>query len=505
MIFVFCACSHKDEDDYYDDILADLQEELDGREKAAERYVIIIPSSSSSELYEAAEKLAYKIGENTETETDLFYDHEDADIGKEDREILIGDTSRGESQSFFRGYRAEDFGYGYSGEAIVVGGLCERATLSAIDKFTKDVVNYADIELFMSADTSYFYRGEYSIEKITLNGFELCDYTLLYDKSVSASCDIALSFRDSLSERAGYYLRIKECSEVSDSTRAIYIGESNNFLRLSISVGDNEAGIFSYPTGIAIAAENTFGYQLAAERLLGALCATDKSGSSDILISEAMKFTFISSELSVLSVYPFESQLSIAQVNSVAESIRAYSADFISVYGISETSSNGICQAAGADYIKVRVAGDEDSGVYHMYPSTLLSEPCVETLSLTEGELVTARYRIKPTDTEISVMEVIPNDRADISSAIAMAARINALAEAESGKTLIIKSNFEANVDAVFGVSIECAERLNLYDTSKNLPTLAMYLSRHDCSVSDCVEEKNNIAEYEYASLKIYD
>ncbi|MBO5416807.1 MAG: hypothetical protein J6A83_09285 [Clostridia bacterium] len=488
----------------YDELLSNLQEELEEKDKAFERYIIVIPSDSSAELYCAAEKMMFKIGENTETDVILIYEHEKISVGKDDCEILIGDTSRKESQLFLRGYRSEDFGYGYSEGVIVVGGMNEGATLSAIEKFTHDVVNYADCELFMNSDKAYFYKGEYDVERATLNDFELCDYTLLYDKNVSSSHGVALSLRDALSERMGYYLRIKEKAELSNGARAIYIGDAANILP-SISIDDNEAGIFTYPTGIALAAHNTFGCRLAAERFLSMLSSANKNGVAELIMGEDIRLSYVSSEISLLCVYPHSAQLNADTVNSILEDFRKYSANIISVYGVSENSATALSQAAGVGYVKTRICGSADAGVYHIYPSEILAECGIQSEAGAEGEIVTVRYRVRQTDAELLLLEALPADAADVQSAQVMAERIDGVISSESAGTVIVKSNFSEDVDAILGASLRSAERVNYYDGQKNPPTLPIYLSRDDCSVSDCEIAQTNTARYEYATVKLYD
>ncbi len=498
-LFLLTSCSDTDNSSY-GELLDRIQEELDEGERDFERYIAVVPADASAKVYGAVEDMARKIGRNTETETLVVYDYEKISVSDGDCEILIGDTLREESQIFLRGYRADDYGYRYSDGKIFVGGICESATLRAIEKFTNDVVDYADRELFMSRDKSYFYVGEYPIGRITLNGFEICDYTLLYDSSDTLSYGTAVGFRDKLAERSGYYLRIRDISDAHKSLRAICVGNTERLPSGVAAIEDSEACLFSYSSGVCIAAENRFGYTIAADKLISMLCEVGADGASAVTVDGSLAMSFLSSEFCFFRIFPSVSELSPTQSVAIADKMIEYGADFISVYGVSELSAERVRMAAGENFGKILVGGDSRSGAYHIYPSERLSLIGTSNAEGAESGIVFLRYKANETEAEFLIAEVIPTDRGSVSDAGIAA---ESLAESDifvDNGAILINSCFNGDADSAFGAALSQAERIG----EKNSGRLTGYISGIAASVNFFDTASDNAAEYECYRIRFY-
>ena len=496
-IFLFSACSKADNSEY-DELLNQLQGEFDGQERDFDRYIVVIPSDASAALYSATEAMTKKIEQNTETEAVLVYDYEKVAVGAEDCEILVGDTSRNESQSFLKKYRIDDFGYKYFDGKIVVGGICEESTLLAVDKFTQDVVDYADKELFMSPDKSYFYRGDYSVERITLCGFELCDYTVLYDGEIALAQELALDFRNAIAESTGYYLRVKKTSEVSDGVRAICIGDTDRLPSGGGSLEENEAGIFSCPTGICIGAQNSFGYRLAVDRLLLMLC-TGEGDSCDVTIADSIDLSFTSTELSLLRVFSSSAELSVEQTVELTEKAKAGGAGIISVYGVSEATAENIRLSAGNGFEKKRIFGDELNGAYHIYSSRFEFVELGQA-TLSDCDVVELVYKTAQTDAGFCVVELDAADCASTTLARYVAERLDSLEKLGADNTVIVNSCFENEADHAFGAALGYAERIG----GKSEGEIRGYLGGDSADVRDYRAESRGLMKYEQVSIILY-
>lgn len=489
------SCSDKD-DGSYAEMLEKLQDELDLRERAFEKYLVVIPSVASSDLYDAAEEMMQKIGRNTETEALLIYDSELSYVSEEECVILVGDTSLVESRIFLRGYRSEDFGYKYSDGKVLLGGMSERATLSAIEKFTEDVVNYADRELFMNKDKEYFYRGEYSIDRIELGGAEICEYTVAYDRADGMSFLAATELRASIDARAGYYLRLKKISELGSADRAIYVGSPDRLLLKDISIEDNEAKILPYSSGICLCANNRFGYGVIEARFLDMLC---DAGEEGVTLKETLSVPFLSSEISVLRIFPTASELSIPQVRSISKRIVESGAGFISIYGISEGSAEHIRVSAGEDYVKTRVGGDPETGIYHIYSTTLFVSADTRVDKISECELILSGYKSTQTEAEFSIAEIVCGNEVGIDAARSAAESFN-FSDVYSCEALIINACFDQDTDAAFGSSLIRAERI----VTDGELGLTSYTSGDAISVLSSDTDSESVAEYEHFRVKVY-
>ena len=288
VLLSFVSCSVQREDGLYEYIFSDADDEFCLREY--ERYEIVISSEHSARISDAVKRLCRDIENSVGREPYLIYDFEAETIDDTVCRILVGNISVEDCKKFYKGMRSKDFGYLCQENIICVGGLTEESTLSAIAKFTEDVVVYADAEHFADDGKSYLCEGEYPTGEIYLNGFELCEYALIFSDDESGAYLAVHSFRNILSERTGYYLNILSDSDPYAKGRGICIGKTDVNHSDSFSCVSDKAYILPYEKGVSVIYKNNYGLSRSLEKLVlgeySRICESiEQSGFSRIGIS----------------------------------------------------------------------------------------------------------------------------------------------------------------------------------------------------------------------------
>ncbi len=215
-VFPLSACS-KNKVQNLDDfeqllIQSDTQEE---KEPFAELIYIIIPDTCSGEISMRAEKLARELNEKTSIRTVVRYDSQPVMSGDEILEILIGNTSRIISQESLKTLRDTDYVCRYEQGSILIGGKSERATMMALDIFERDILPGVSYAAIMSSYAHFESFGEYSVDSLSLNGFFIYDYTIVY-KGGEFEKEFATLLRDYISIKSGYTLKLCPYDALND-------------------------------------------------------------------------------------------------------------------------------------------------------------------------------------------------------------------------------------------------------------------------------------------------
>ena len=200
-------------------------------------YVLVIPAGCGAELFDSAAFLSGELSKYVADEVEVAYD---CDLIRADGkiEILVGDTDRAESKKLLKGLRVDDYGYRYDNGVIAIGAHLESRCVEAVQSFLSDLES-GKVDLSRTEDIQEsIVRGQYSINVIKLNGFELCEYDIVYPSANKLSeRALAERLRDDIAKYCGYYLRVISENECTDATRAICVGQSSKTDDYSDSLG----------------------------------------------------------------------------------------------------------------------------------------------------------------------------------------------------------------------------------------------------------------------------
>ena len=384
LIFFFAAlttllfsCSKGDNAAIYDSILSQWTQE-DGEQmsptseksnRMIEKYIIVLAPECSGEISESAAVLGEAIAELTGAEAELVYSYEKYSLNKSTREIIIGVSSKSESE--LQKYKLLDYGYFSKDGTIYIGGRTDETTLSAIAKFKEDVVDSSKLEKIADEELNYFCGTEYDIDRVMLNGFELCDYTIVYPRGDASAESAANDLYRAILEKTGYCLPVKTDKAAEKEARAISIGATSLFQEIS-PCDENEFKISPYSTGVALLYSNEYGKRMALDRFLLLLLSKDDNRNAIFDINSEISQKFICEELSINCFYTSEPALRRGAIVDIYSTINSKSTDIVKIDGISKTSAEYILANLGDAYGSIQL-GTDDIGTYHFYKKSRLA------------------------------------------------------------------------------------------------------------------------------------
>ena len=309
--------------DEFDQLLLSTSEgEMSGEAFASAIYVVI-PRDSGVELSADAKALADSIADKTGIGTFLKYDSEPTVDGT--FEILVGYTSRLISKENTEPLRDGDYICRYDRGSIVLGGKSESATIAAIQKFTSDILPGASYAALMSEDAHFEVYGEYETDVMTLNGYPIYEYTVVYCRESYEIADLVCKY---LNNSSGYTLS----AELSER----YAPERSKCICLLLDASRGNAAKISATGGnIVISAPDLYGLSLAAASFVSDTCQSasgatfegsvalnyskssiglafgfvDHVGALDIGLLAGLGETIRKTESSIICFYPVKNSL----------------------------------------------------------------------------------------------------------------------------------------------------------------------------------------------------
>ena len=319
LIFSCSSCSKKDNglDEFDQLILSTSGEEVSG-EAFADAIYVIIPRDAGVELSASAKTLAESITAKTGVRAFLKYDSEPTVAGT--FELLVGYTSRLISRENIGSLRDEDYICRYDRGAIVLGGKSERATLAAIQKFTSDILPGASYASLMSEYAHFEVYGEYELDEMTLNGYPIYEYTIVY---CNESYEIADLIQKYLNKNSGYTLSV-DADDTYDPQRSKCI-----CLLLDASLG-NVARISAEDGNIVIVAPNLYGLSLAAASFASDVCQNVSDGVAHATFEGSVAINYSKSSIDLAFGFADNAgKLDIGLLAGLGETIRKTESNII--------------------------------------------------------------------------------------------------------------------------------------------------------------------------------
>lgn len=260
LLFCSCASCKKDDGmDKFEQLIISTGGENEESEKFADMIRMIIPEKCSAELATRSQKLASKIEEKTQIRTIVAYDNTVYTGSYRVLEIFVGNTSYGISKDNLSAMRCDDYICRYDRNSVVIGGVTEEATLAALDRFENEILPGASSSSLMSEYAHFEKKGEYLLNSLTLNGYNIYDYTFVCENSGSQK-RIATALRDYIKHYSGYTLDIV----VGDGSD---INETGKCISFSVDSGFSTAVLQKNGNDVIVTARNTYELSAAAARL----------------------------------------------------------------------------------------------------------------------------------------------------------------------------------------------------------------------------------------------
>lgn len=210
-------------------------------------------------------------------------------------EILVGKCDRDETREVMKDLKTRDYVIRIIGDKIVIAGGCANATSLAVDYF---IAHFLTAEGTVSGDVLYSFTGTYPLRKLTLNGRDLSEYTLVYQKKSSADYKEAVDlFVSRVSQMYGIKLKTAHSGEEKSGGPEILFGDCGRGPAQGLSIEGRGYAMNVSGADVAFCAEKDYS-KAAIQCFLEKYIPVSKRGEVDIVLPEGKSvFTDISSEL----------------------------------------------------------------------------------------------------------------------------------------------------------------------------------------------------------------
>lgn len=332
--FLFFSCNKNTTD------LSDFEQITFDNEKSATPFADIVyltvPDSSSGELVSRAEGLAKNITAQTGVGAIVKYDSQPVSLGSESLRILLGNTSDIISAEALKGFRKDDYICRYERGAIVIGGVSETATIAAIDRFEKDILPSSSNGFFMSEDAHFENFGEYELNSLVVNGFNIYEFTIAYG-TVGVQSDIASVLGEYISSKSGYVLNVKGYGELDGSAAKII------YLHLDAEIDKNTAIIERKDNDFEIRASDSYALSGAVANFVSMIFPEDVGADISVTVDTCtpMKYYPDGASFSLLA-QKYENGRAAEFLLALSGALRNFEGDMLCLLGAGEDITEDI-------------------------------------------------------------------------------------------------------------------------------------------------------------------
>ncbi len=194
------------------------------------RYRVVRPADASSEVVKAASSIILTIKKQCGLK-DVKNISDDTADGADEYEILVGETNREETATA-RQYIIDNLGCHYLdyailtiGKKIVIYGMTDEATLSAVTYFTQNYVKAEGV----AGGITYTSATEGNFTDITVAGNSISKYVIVrphYNSSYLTQIEL-VELSDYIKQTSGFYVPIVEDRYVDAGEYEIIVGNTN--------------------------------------------------------------------------------------------------------------------------------------------------------------------------------------------------------------------------------------------------------------------------------------
>ncbi|MBQ9783775.1 MAG: hypothetical protein IJW44_04575, partial [Clostridia bacterium] len=227
-------------------------------------YVIILPAKATDDMFTAVESMILAFKNFTGATLEYEQDYRTRESSDDAKEILIGSTYRPESAAAIEGLGVSQYAIKALGTRLVINGVDDTATVSAIEYFTDTFIKgnkslkygTTDGNLTFTTEQDYIKSSAYFIKTISLLGKPLTECKIVYPAGNATAEYVAILIRDHVITFAGMDVPV-----VSDATAAtgpeILIGKTN---RTTITAAAGKYQISVTDKGVEAVSNTQEGY-----------------------------------------------------------------------------------------------------------------------------------------------------------------------------------------------------------------------------------------------------
>ena len=365
---------------------------------------VIVPSAANDVLVARARALTTALTAQTGIAASLFFDNEDLPKQDNMRLILLGNTSHSLSQKHLRDLKYDDYLCRAEENALILGGKSDAATIAAIDRFSKELLPYADPELLINDDQQFLVCAEYPVTSVTLCGFSLNDYRIVYPKANEhGEAEIAATVRDTFAKRCGFYLDILPDSLITENVRIIAIGACRNI------TPTERPTILADGSVIALYGTSEYTLSALAQSFCEYVIPNGATGDIRTTLSAPIPVSCTSSSISALPHIFSQAadRLDIMEITNVSTALRQSGAA-LAPFSVANRQLFSYLEANLFEYASVSLTLDDEHVLPFFYDPNIL----LLTEQRAVGSSLVLRFAIRNTDTTITVIHALADNAA---------------------------------------------------------------------------------------------
>ena len=341
LCLAFVGCNKRTSDglDEFEQLLN--EEESESEVAFAERVYMIIPQNCSAELSAKALEIAGKITEKTGVPVSVKYDNESTVSQGNNLEILVGSTNKLHSKEVLESLKVGEYVCCWDRGVIIIGGRYEESTLEALDEFAEKVLPGASYASLMGENVNLKKTVEYEIGSITLNGYDLYDFTIMYRaENENREKDIALVLRDYLAKQSGYMLDVISADERNNTTGKVIavgnaFGENESWEKYNAVVKTLEGN------DILVNGNGSYGVSAAAAEFINKISSSVKDKNGNATFPSPITVDAKNAQVKICNAFVSDAQTN-EQLHDFVQNMRDGQFDIVIFSSISEDTVRSI-------------------------------------------------------------------------------------------------------------------------------------------------------------------
>ncbi len=287
-------------------------------------YRLILPISSSAELFSATQSLAKQLETATDVPAVVMYDTEwQATEDEKTVTVFVGNLSLPNVRHTLSDFRSDDYLCHIDGNTVLLGAKSEAATLAALERFASELLPYATAYGF-SSDAELLFRADYGISSVKINGFDLWNYSIVYGPDSSGTEALAKHLQHRLERDTRYTLDVCSAIDFQENRKQIFLTQTEETPKESIR-------IFADEYGITLSAHDLFGLSAGIQRLLEQILTPDANGHVSITFPSQEIHTYSHASRTVASLKLGEESLTRAELTALSDRLKTKSPSILSL------------------------------------------------------------------------------------------------------------------------------------------------------------------------------
>ncbi|MBQ8850012.1 MAG: hypothetical protein IJ011_06770 [Clostridia bacterium] len=394
-VLLFTSCASNNVEQEYPFISLGTEEN-----EVITEYRIVIPSSASAKLSDAARLLCEAIETETGVTSELYYDSENVENTEGAWTVYVGEVNSTDASKHIRFMRSKDYTCRSYGNFTVICGANDSATLTAIERFKTEILPVSDEKRLIPDGGGFDYEGSYPAESLSIGEADISDYAIFaYRNDDADALSCAYELRDNISEAFGYWLDV-HIGSPSDEQRYIYI-EINGKDCMS-----GRAELEFTGKSVILKAPDAYGIKTVTERFFELLCADGKEGTLSPKLPSSLFIPYHSTEtqigsFSLFDILPFDA---LSEITALCGAIGEYSPDMFMCGALEDTDAQNLREAVSS-----YSALTDNGGAAFSKPDVILERRSSKNI----GGLLAESFYVKDGELEFIFVYICGSETAD--------------------------------------------------------------------------------------------